>query len=201
MTAHDAPVTTHRRRIGPVSTACRLALTGVTAWSAVNWTSAGIGWFSRTTTITDPGIWLLIGLAIYYGLYQTAESGFGRPWGIRTVVAFALVLAGAGVAAVATEGELWAAPLTWLPYALVLWFFVTTAIAGPISLAQRTPGCEFGALGELIRRLRGVPQPERADAMWCIAGLHRIDAWEARRAEARERDKSRSPRSAGEGSS
>jgi hypothetical protein len=46
MTEHDVPVTAHRRRIGPVSTACRLALTDVTAWSAVNWTSAGIGWFS-----------------------------------------------------------------------------------------------------------------------------------------------------------
>jgi hypothetical protein len=63
MTEHDVPVTAHRRRIGPVSTACRLALTDVTAWSAVNWTSAGIGWFSRTSTIADPGIWLLIGLA------------------------------------------------------------------------------------------------------------------------------------------
>ena len=198
MTEHDVQATTRRRRIGPVSTACRLALTGVTAWSAVNWTSAGIGWFSRTTTITDPGIWLLIGLAIYYGLYQTAESGFGRPWGIRALVAFAVVLAGVGVAAVISEGELWAAPLTWLPYGLVLWFFVTTAIAGPISLAQGTPGCEFGALGELIRRLRGVPEPERADAMWCIAGLHWIDAWEARRAEARERERSRSHLSAGE---
>lgn len=166
MTAHDAQATTHRRRLGPVSTACRLALTGVTAWSAVNWTSSGIGWFSRTTTITDPGIWLLIALGTYYGLYQTAAGGFGRRWGIRTLVAFALVLGGAGAAAVVTEGELWGPPLTWLPYGLVLWLFVTTAIAGPISLAQGTPGCEFGALGELIRRLRGVPEPERADPMW-----------------------------------
>jgi hypothetical protein len=199
MAEHDVQVTTHRRRIGPVSTACRLALTGVTAWSAVNWTSAGIDWFSRTSTIADPGIWLLIGLGIYYGLYQTAESGFGQRWGIRTVIAFAVALVGAGVVALATEGELWAAPLTWLPYGLVLWFFVSTAIAGPISLAQGTRGCEFGALGELIRRLRGVPHPQRADAMWCIAGLHRIDAWEARRAEARARASSQESRSAGEG--
>lgn len=181
MTEHDVQVTTHRRRLGPVSIACRLVLTGVTAWSAVNWTSAGIGWFSRSSTITDPGIWLLIGLGIYYGLYQTAASGFGQRWGVRIVVAFAVVLAGAGVIALVTEGELWAAPLTWLPYGLVLWLFVSTTIAGPISLGLGTPGCEFGALGELIRRLRGVPEPEHADAMWCVLGIHRIDAWEARR--------------------
>jgi hypothetical protein len=90
-----------------------------------------------------------------------------------------------------------AAPLTW-PYGLVLWFFVSTAIAGPISMAQDTPGWEFGALGELIRHLRRVPHPQRADAMWCVAGLHRIDAWEAQRAEAQEREESRPHRTAGE---
>ena len=41
-----------------------------------------------------------------------------------------------------------------------------------------TPGCEGGGLGELIRRLRGVPDPANHDAMWC-AGIHCLDQWEA----------------------
>ncbi|HJQ90730.1 MAG TPA: hypothetical protein VJ950_03420 [Acidimicrobiia bacterium] len=130
---------------------------------------------------TDPGIWLLIGFGIYYGVYATAAGGFGRRWGIRTAAVFAVVLVGAGAAAFLTEEKLWAAPLTWLLFGLVLWFFVLTAIAGLVSLTLATPGCEFGALGEAIRRLRGVPVPERAQPMFCILGLHKIDEWEARR--------------------
>ncbi|MGH8946225.1 MAG: hypothetical protein ACRDVL_08750 [Acidimicrobiia bacterium] len=153
-------------------------MTAVMALSAVLTASGGISGFSEGTLA---GLWFVVGAGIYYGLYQTAASGFGRRWGIRTVVAFAVVLIAAGAAAVASEGELWAAPLTWLLYAFVVGFLILTAIAGLVSLALGTPGCEFGALGELIRRLRGLPEPEGADAMWCIFGLHRLDKWEARR--------------------
>jgi hypothetical protein len=66
-------------------------------------------------------------------------------------------------------------------FGLVLGLLILTAVGALISLALGTPGCEFGALGEFIRRLRGVPEPERANAMWCIAGLHRLDEWEAHR--------------------
>jgi hypothetical protein len=166
-----------RRRIGPVSLACRLLLTAVMAFSAVGVASGGISGFSQGTLA---GLWFVVGVGIYYGLYQTAASGFGRRWGIRTVIAFVVVLIAAGAAAVAFEGELWAAPLTWLLYGFVLGFLILTAIGGLVSLALGTPGCEFGALGELIRRLRGVPQPEGAP-MWCIFGMHLIDRWEARR--------------------
>jgi hypothetical protein len=167
-----------RRRIGPVSLACRLLLTAVMAFSAVGVASGGISGFSQGTLA---GLWFVVGAGIYYGLYQTAASGFGRRWGIRTVIAFVVVLIAAGAAAVAFEGELWAAPLTWLLYGFVLGFLILTAIGGLVSLALGTPGCEFGALGELIRRLRGVPQPEAAEPMWCIFGMHLIDRWEARR--------------------
>ena len=181
MTEHESRVRPTRRRLGPVSTICRLVLTAVVVWSAVNWTRAGVSGFSRSSMSTDFGIWLLIGLGIYYGVYATAAGGFGRRWGIRTVAAFAIVLVGAGSAAFAAQETLWAAPLTWLLFGLVLWFFVLTAIAGPVSLALATPGCEFGALGEAIRRLRGASVPERDQPMFCIIGLHKIDEWEARR--------------------
>ncbi len=179
MTARDVQVTAHRRRIGPMGGACRLLLTAVMAFSAVLIASAGISGFSEDGPGRVP--WFVIGAGIYYGLYQTAASGFGRRWGIRAVIAFAVVLMGAGAAAIAFEGELWAAPLTWLLYGFVLGFLILTAIGGLVSLALGTPGCEFGAVGELIRRLRGVPEPEGADPMWCIFGMHRLDQWEARR--------------------
>jgi hypothetical protein len=178
MAAHDAPATTHRRRIGPVGITCRLLLTAVMAFSAGLVAYGGITGFSEGGPEEVP--WFVIGAGIYYGLYQTAASGFGRRWGIRTVIAFAVVLIAAGAAALAFEGELWAAPLTGLLYGFVLGFLILTAIGGVVSLALGTPGCEFGALGELIRRLRGVPEPE-GDPMWCIFGMHLLDRWEARR--------------------
>ena len=180
MTAHDVQVTAHRRTIGPVGRLCRLLLTAVMAFSAGLIAYAGTSGFSEDGPGDAP--WFVIGAGIYYGLYQTAASGFGRRWGIRTVIAFAVVLIAAGAAALAFEGELWATPLTWLLYGFVLGFLILTAIGGLVSLALGTPGCEFGALGELIRRLRGVPEPEGGAApMWCIFGMHRLDQWEARR--------------------
>jgi hypothetical protein len=181
MTDHDVRVTTVQPRTGPVSRINRLIFTAVMAWLAIEWATYGIVGLSQTKTLRNPWFWFLIGTGIYYGVYQTAAGGFGRRWGIRSVVAFAVVVVGAGAAAVAAEGELWAAPLTWLLYGFVVAFLTLTFIAGLASLALGTPGCEFGALGELIRRLRGVPEPAGAGPMWCVLGMHRLDAWEARR--------------------
>jgi hypothetical protein len=181
MTEHDVQVTTGASRTGSVSRTYRLLLAGLMTWFAFDWASAGISDFSQTKTLTNPWLWFLIGTGIYYGLYQTAASGFGRPWGTRTVIVFGIVGITAGVAALAVEGELWAAPLTWLLFGFVVGFLILTAIAELLSLALGTPGCEFGALGEFIRRLRGAAEPDHGDAMWCIVGLHQLDAWEARR--------------------
>ena len=181
MTDHDVHGSTLQARTGPTSRTSRVLMAAATGWFAVEWATYGIGRFSQTKTLANPWFWFIIGTGIDYGLYQTAASGFGRRWGIRTVVAFAVAVIGAGAAAIGAEGELWAAPLTWLLFGLVVGFLALTAIGALISLALGTPGCEFGALGELIRRLRGVPEPQGADAMWCVFGMHRIDAWEARR--------------------
>ncbi|HEY5987315.1 MAG TPA: hypothetical protein VIV12_13215 [Streptosporangiaceae bacterium] len=112
---------------------CRLLLTAVMALSAGLTAYGGISGFSENGPGGAP--WFVIGAGIYYGLYQTATSGFGRPWGTRTVITFAVALI-AGAAALAFEGELWAAPLTWLLYGFVLGFLILTAIGGLISLAS-----------------------------------------------------------------
>jgi hypothetical protein len=158
-----------------------LLLAGATGWFAVEWATYGIGRFSQTKTLANPWLWFIIGTGIYYGLYETPAGGFGRRWGLRTVVAFGVVVIGAGAATVVAEGELWAAPLTWVLFGLVVGFLGLTAIAELLSMVLGTPGCEFGALGELIRRLRRVPEPGDADPVWCILGLHQLDEWEARR--------------------
>jgi hypothetical protein len=181
MTEHNVHVATRRTTTGPVSRVYRLLLAGLMAWLAFDWATAGISDFSETETLTNPWLWVIIGTGIYYGLYGTPASGFGRRWGLRTVLAFGFVVVGAGVAAVAADGELWAAPLTWLLFGFVVGFLILTTVAELLSMVLGTPGCEFGALAESIRRLRGVPQLKDADAMWCVLGVHRLDAWEAHR--------------------
>ncbi|MGH2845503.1 MAG: hypothetical protein ACRDL0_05705, partial [Thermoleophilaceae bacterium] len=43
-----------------------------------------------------------------------------------------------------------------------------------------TPGCELGVVSDLRFRLRR--RTHQAEAMFCVVGLHKLDAWEARRA-------------------
>lgn len=152
-----------RVRIGPISQACRLLLAAIMAWFAVLTIDTGMVRFSQPETLASPGFWFELGVATYYGVYQTAASGFGRRWGTWAVGAFGTLALLAGVVAI------------------VLGFLVLTAIGALISLALGTPGCEFGAVGQLIRRIRGAPELEDAGPMWCIFGLHRLDRWEASR--------------------
>lgn len=170
-----------RVRIGPISQACRLLLAAIMAWFAVLTIDTGMVRFSQPETLASPGFWFELGVATYYGVYQTAASGFGRRWGTWAVGAFGTLALLAGVVAIVVEDTLWAPPLTSLLYAVVLGFLVLTAIGALISLALGTPGCEFGAVGQLIRRIRGAPELEDAGPMWCIFGLHRLDRWEASR--------------------
>lgn len=128
MTQHDVHGSTLQTRTGPVSRFSRVLMAGATGWFAVEWATYGIGRFSQTKTLANPWFWFIVGTGIYYGLYQTAATGFGRRWGTRVVVAFAVLAIGAGAAAVAAEGELWAAPLTWLLFGLVVGQLILTAI-------------------------------------------------------------------------
>lgn len=169
-------------RTGPVSRSCRLLCAAVIAWFAFDWAEAGLTWFSKSTTPANPGVWIVTGLAIYYGLYQLPQTGFGDRQGRRVVAIFGALLVTAASSALVAEGELWAAPLTWLLYSLDVGFLIMITISYLVSVVLGTPGCEVGGLAELIRRLRSVSDAEEPKAMWCIAGLHRVDKWEAAQA-------------------
>ncbi len=166
-------------RTGPVSRLVRVLYGAVMAWLAFEWLEAGLTWFSESTTPANPWIWVVTGLAIYYGLYQLPASSFGAPWGRRVVSIFVTLLAAAAVTALLTQGELWAPPLTWLLYGLDVGLVIVATIAFLVAVVLGTPGCEMGGLAELIRRLRGDSNAEGPEAMWCIGGLHRVDEWEA----------------------
>ncbi|MPZ70181.1 MAG: hypothetical protein GEU71_11740 [Actinobacteria bacterium] len=155
----------------------------MTAWLSFEWSEAGLTWFARSTTPANPWVWIVTGLAIYYSLYQLPSTGFGAAWGRRVAVVFGAVVAATAVFTLLGNGELWAAPLTWLLYGLATGFLILVTISFVIAVILGTPGCEIGGLAELIRRLRG---DTGAEAMWCIVGLHRIDEWEAGRRRTRQ---------------
>ncbi len=165
-------------RSGVVGRLVRVLYGAVMAWFAFQWAEAGLTWFSEPTTPANPWVWIVTGLGIYYGLYQLPASSFGAPWGRRVVSIYLTLLATAAVTAVLTQGDLWAAPLTWLLYGLDVGLVVVATIAFLVAVVLGTPGCEMGGLAELIRRLRGASNAEATEGIWCIGGLHKLDEWE-----------------------
>lgn len=168
-------------RIGPAGRVARALGALVIGAVAFEWLDAGIGWFSKSSTPTNPVVWAVLALGVYYGLYQLIDFGFGPPWGKRAVIGFAGLLTVIAMSTLLTEGALWAAPLTWLLYVFSVSFLFAVAVSYLVSLLLGTPGCEVGGLAELIRRIRRRPGADERDAMWCVAGLHRLDEWEADR--------------------
>lgn len=168
-------------RIGPVGRLVRVFGAVIMALFGFDWLEAGMTWFGNPSTPSHAWVWVVTGLAAYYGLHQLPESGLGRPWGERTLAAAGVVVAAAALATLTLNGELWAPPLTTLLYGLDVTFLFVVAISYVVAVFLGTPGCEVGGLGELIRRLRGVPHAADHEAMWCIVGIHCLDAWEAER--------------------
>lgn len=165
---------------GPVSRTVRLLLAAFSAWLAWEWATAGIDWFSRTSTRSSDGMWLVAGLAVYYGLYQFPHAAFGRAWARRTLIAAAVALTAAAAAAIVLEGHVWQPPFTWLLFGLELGFLIVLTIAHVVAVALGTRGCEMAGLAELVHRVRGTMRP-RDEPMSCIVGLHHLDEWEAQR--------------------
>ncbi len=56
---------------------------------------------------------------------------------------------------------------------------VVVALALLVAVVLGTPGCEIGVVHELVRRLRG--EADGTEALFCVVGLHQLDAWETRR--------------------
>jgi hypothetical protein len=157
-------------RTGPVGRLARLLAAAVGTWSAYSL------WTDRAFIFNEPdeGLLLLTGLAVY-GVYQIAAV-FGR--GKLVLATLAVVAAAASALAIAREGSLWAPPLSWLAWGLDIGFLVVISATMLVAMVVGTPGCEIGVLAELTPRLRR--QAHRAEAMFCLVGLHKLDAWEAR---------------------
>lgn len=170
-----------RQRIGPIGRLVRVFGAVIMALFAYDWLEAGMTWFGQASTPSNPWVWAVTGLAAYYGLHQLPDSGFGRPWGERVLATVGGLLVLIAVVTLSLHGELWAPPLTNALYGFNVAFLFVVSLSYLVAVFLRTPGCEVGGLGELIRRLRGVPDPANHDAMWCAVGIHCLDQWEADR--------------------
>jgi len=162
-----------------VSRSYRLGLAVLLGLSAYSLILAGHGGFSQPDSAEEPGVWILTGFALF-AVRDAAATAFGPRWGGRALAGMLALLAVAGVAALAADGSLWAAPVTWLLYGLDLTFAVVIGAAMLVSIVVGTPGCELGAVRELVLRLRGRFDPGQVQAPACGAGFHRVDRWEAR---------------------
>jgi hypothetical protein len=169
------------RRIGPIGQLVRVFGAVIMALFAFDWLEAGLTWFGEPSTPGNPGVWVVTGLAAYYGLHQLPENAFGRPWGERVLAIAGGVLVVTAVVTLGIHGDFWAPPLTTALYGVDLAFLFVVSLSYLVAVFLRTPGCEVGGLGELVRRLRGVPDPTDHEAMWCIAGIHHLDQWEESR--------------------
>lgn len=163
--------------LGPVSRTVRVLLAAVTAWLTVEWATAGMDWFVRSSTPSNPWVWIVAAVAVYYGLYQLPYAASGRQAARRTVIVAAVAFATAAVASLMSNGGIWEPPLTGLLYGFELGFLATVTLAHLTAVVLGTPGCEMGGLAELIHRLRGT-QPPNDEPMWCLMGLHHLDQWE-----------------------
>jgi hypothetical protein len=168
-------------RIGPIGRVARVFGAVIMALFAFDWLEAGITWFGRSSTPGNPAVWVVTGLGAYYGIHQLPESAFGRPWGERVLATAGGLLVVTALVTLGLHGELWAPPLTTALYGFDVAFLFVVSLSYLVAVFLRTPGCEVGGLGELIRRLRGAPNSTDHEAMWCIAGIHRLDQWEESR--------------------
>lgn len=158
-------------RTGPVGRLARLLLGAALGWLAYDL------WADRAFIVRelDPGLLVLTGFAVFGAYHIAGLAGLGR------VMLAVLAVAGAGSAVLAAvlEGTVWAAPVSWLVWGLDLGVLVAIAASTLVAAIIGTPGCEIGVFRDIARRLRR--EPGGTDALFCLVGLHHLDAWEARR--------------------
>lgn len=158
-------------RTGAVGRLVRLLLAALLGWFAYDL------WVDRAFILAEaePGILVLTAFA-GYGLYQIAGL---VGWGRQILAVLAVTAAASAAVALVLAGAIWAAPLTWLVWGIDLAVLVVVALALLVAVVLGTPGCEIGVVHELVRRRRG--EADGADALFCVVGLHQLDAWETRR--------------------
>lgn len=157
-------------RTGPVGRAVRVLLVAAGIWFTYHvWVRRGFIFIHFDLPLTA---------IVVFSTHQIAGL-FGRAkLALAALAALAVVAATAAGLAVAWEGSLWAPPLSWLVWGMGNGLLAVITIAMAVSVFVGTPGCELGVLAEVTPQLRR--QTRRVEAMFCLVGLHRLDAWEAR---------------------
>jgi hypothetical protein len=178
--------TDRRPRLGPAGGVVRLllaALLGSTAYAL--WADREFI-FAKADPLTDPPMWVtdplsdpslwVLTAVMVWAIYEVA--GFVG-WGKRVLAALGLLGLAAVAVALATADTVWAAPVTWLVWGIDIGMAAVVAATFIVAVVLRMPGCELGVLRRLARRLR--QDPDQARPMFCVVGLHKLDAWESRR--------------------
>jgi len=175
-------------RTGPVG---RLVRLGFAAASVLTLASivgrSGSARFRNPHILTEPSAWFLHGLMLtVFVLTVDAVAAvivgdrLARRLQVASTGAITIVVGVAGAIGYVLTGSVWGFPL-----ADLVWYFDVVILSvelGAFLLAVflGTPGCEIGVWPELISRARG-ERAGRIAGLTCIAGVHLIDRWEARR--------------------
>jgi hypothetical protein len=115
----------------------------------------GISNFSDPEILGETGFWLIT-VAVVHTLHNLPTQLLGGEWGRRVLLGFLALALVAAVLAAITAGTPWASPLTWLVFVVELATAAVVGLAMVLSTILGTPGCEFGALRELVTRACGV---------------------------------------------
>ncbi|MGH8926192.1 MAG: hypothetical protein ACRDWA_16410 [Acidimicrobiia bacterium] len=169
------------RRSGPVSRIYRLTLAALLVLGAYSLFLDGSPGFDPSTG-AEPGFWILAAAAIPVAFREFPQRLIGHRWSSRLLVGVGVLLILGAAVAVAVEGRVWASPFTTLVFGAVLAASLLVATTLVLSTLTGTPGCDVGALEELVRRIDGTFNPDDLPNHPCGAGFHRLDAWESRQA-------------------
>lgn len=175
-------------RTGPVGRLVRLGFAAALVLSLTSIVgSTGSARFRNPHILTEPSAWLLHGLmlAVFVLTVGAVSAVFlgdrvAQRLQVASTAAIAVVVGVAGAIGYIMTRSVWGFPL-----ADLVWYFDVVILsvelaAFLLAVLLGTPGCEIGVWPELISRARG----ERAGwtaGLTCIAGVHLIDRWEARR--------------------
>ncbi len=162
-------------RTGPIGRAVRLLLATVLAVFALDLIDAGATDYDRTEVLRFPGFWLLTVATI-----DTFIRFLPLPRRLRWLApaGLAAVAITAAAISVAATGSAWGPPLTRLVWSLHVALLVMASVSLIPAVALATPSCELTVWTDLRARARGTRPPA---VQPCVAGLHLLDAWEARR--------------------
>ncbi|MGH3649055.1 MAG: hypothetical protein ACRDTM_17990 [Micromonosporaceae bacterium] len=156
-------------RTGPLGRVVRLLMVAAGVWFTYHvWVRRGFIFTHFDLPLTAVVVFSTHQIAGLFGKAKLADT------------ALAVAAASTAGLAIAWTGSLWAPPLSWLVWGMGNLLLAVITVTLLVSVFIGTPGCELGVLAEVTPRLRR--QVRRAEVMFCLVGLHKLDAWEARRA-------------------